>query len=78
MAPLEGAPVRSQLGSMARNTKTWPIRSDCLSNITSLVQKKKIKTDYKTKVNTGLGNHVQVGKKTQAHTGQVDGKALPV
>ena len=36
MAPQRGRPYGANLGSMGRNTGTWSIRSECLSNITSL------------------------------------------
>ena len=35
MAPQRGRPYGANLGSMGRNTGTWSIRSECLSNITS-------------------------------------------
>ena len=43
MAPQRGRPYRANLGSMGRNTRTWSIRSDCLSNITSWSRRKGIK-----------------------------------
>ena len=35
MAPQRGRPYGANLGSMGRNTGTWSIRSECLSNITN-------------------------------------------
>ena len=43
MAPQRGRPYGANLGSMGRNTGTWSIRSDCLSNITSWSRRKGIK-----------------------------------
>ena len=43
MAPPRGRPCGANLGSMGRNTGTWSIRSECLSNITSWSRRKGIK-----------------------------------
>ena len=40
MAPQRGRPYGANLGSMGRNTGTWSIRSECLSNITSWSRRK--------------------------------------
>ena len=42
MAPQRGRPYGANLGSMGRNTGTWSIRSECLSNITSWSRRKGI------------------------------------
>ena len=42
MAPQRGRPYGANLGSMGRNTGTWSIRSECLSNITSRSRRKGI------------------------------------
>ena len=41
MAPQRGRSYGANLGSMGRNTATWSIRSDCLSNITSSWSRRK-------------------------------------
>ena len=42
MAPQRGRPYGANLGSMGRNTGTWSIRSECLSNITSWSRRKPV------------------------------------